>query len=991
MRIVAAMTLALALLLTGPACSGCSRDDGSSSAGAVRMASTSTAAAVEAPSSSTSAGRVKAPSALNSATTHGVTAISRSVPLTGTPSASASPGVQLSPDSAAENVTNPAGGLLANRNATLPPASSNRSRFTVASAQGPGTVPGGVATVILTVKAPPGVLTGSVSYTLETAPGYRLFAAPTGTLPLDSGRVLLPVTVGVPVTEQAGPSRAGTATLAWPDGGTTEVTFRIMVRAVRKLELGLSPADALVSPGETTELSFWIRNRGNAPDTARLKSLVSSGWGLAGLPDTLIIVAGDTARGTLHVRAPEDANRGQEQTVVLNVQGAGKALRATSTVMVTSEAGWLSGYAHVPGTVFVGGSLGDGNMPGISLRGEGNVAPGTQFSLELRHAERYQTPPAFRTQLTGPELRVSVKRPDLQATAGEVFIPGNVSTGPVLSGRGVNGTYNLERWRFGLFAARPGTFASSRNGHQIQAFAGIATGHGPVRMTVTDLRQNDVFGPAYRAQGVSFRYDLPSGSDQDLSVEAGWLRVAPDSGETATGPTLVARYAFDGPAAHFNAAARLVPGTVPQNSSVANELFATGTVDVAPNLAVVGWGQIRSTPILNTPNDPQYQAASLGFRSGFADATVQMGAAFRRASAGILGTTTRQTVRLNVKAPVWALNLEGDAEIGTFTRAGDSAPYNRLWGGAYWYAGATWLRAGVTYNHNEYGNPYTTLEASGSWTGSRVSVQGGILGRLNNPVPGGSTSLWTSAHIRALPDATVVVGADYEPGFNGSRWRLSLGVSHRLGLPLPVRRQPALQGIVYEDRNGNRIHDADEPTLRGVRIRVGRLQATTDADGAFQFRDTFRGPVTVDPATLPPGMVMPIDVHLPIAGTVDVPVVHTASLELDLFIDLNNDGTRDPAEQPAAGTVVSLMNVSGASRDAVTDEDGHARFGAVSPGTYTVRIYRTANGGQAGTPVQVKITLLPGAHVSTTIAVPAHTRQIRMGAGANLGHKSNPH
>lgn len=964
-RTVAGMVLALILVLAALAYSGSTRDG-----------------------KRISAGTVDAPA---SPDTHPV-----SVPLTPAPPAGATPAatppeVLSAADSTIGDTVAPSRGVLASRDTAVRHPRSSRSHFTVATVQGPATAPGGVATIILTVDAPAGTANGPVSYTLKTASGYRLFAPPSGALPMDSGRVLLPVTVGVPNTAQAGLSRAGTATLTWPDGSTTDVVFQVMVRAVRKLEMGLAPVDVLVSPGETTELSFWIHNRGNAPDTARLKSLVSAGWRLAGLPDTLIIQAGDTARGTLHVRAPDEAIRGQEQTVVLNVQGAGKAIRGTSTVMVTSEAGWLSGYAHVPSTLFVGGSLGDGNMPGISLRGQGNVAPGTQLSLEVRHAETYQTPPAFRTQLTGPELRVSVKRSNLQATAGEVFVPGNVSTGPVLSGRGITGTYNLARWRFGLFAARPGTFQFTRNGHQVQAFAGLATGYGPVRMTLTDLRQNDAFGPAYRAQGFSFRYDLPSGSDHDLSVEAGLLRVAPDSGETATGPTLDARYALHRPGAQLNAEARLVPGTVPQNSSVANEIIATGTVDVAPNLSVVGWGQIRSTPILNTPSDPQYQAASLGVRSGFGDASAQVGAAFRRSSAGILGTTTRQTLHLNVKAPVWALSMEADAELGTFSRAGDTAPYNRLWGGAYWYSGPAWLRAGMTYNHNEYGNPYTTLEASGAWTGSRFTVQGGILGRLNNPLPGGSTSLWASARIRALPDASITVGTDYEPGFNGSRWRFSLGVSRRLGLPVPIPRAPALQGVVYEDRNGNRVHDPDEPTLQGVGIQVGRLRATTDADGAFRFRDTFHGPVTVDPNSLPPGMVVPIDVYLPIAGTVDVPVVQTASLELDLFIDLNNDGARDPAEQPATGVVVSLINAAGASQDAVADGQGRVRFGAVSPGAYTVRVYRAASGNQAAAPVQVDITLLPGAHVSTAVAVPAHSRQIRMGAGANLGQKSNLH
>lgn len=983
-RTVAAVLLALILLFAAIAYSGGIR-------GGIRLF----AGAAHAPFPAAPADTVPAPSAAASRDTSRAPSVSASAgaapPSLAAGTVAPSASVQPSPDSIAGKAANPSRGVLTYRNDALPHVSSSRSHFIVVPAQEPGTAPGGVATVILTVDAPSGVTTGTASYALKSTSGYRLFAPPTGTLPLDSGRVLMPVTVGVPVTAQAGPSRAGTATLAWPDGSTTDVVFQVLVKAVRKLEMGMSPADVLVSPGETAELSFWIRNRGNAPDTARLKSLVSAGWHLAGLPDTLIIAAGDTARGALQVRAPDDAIRGQEQTVVLNVKGAGKAIRGTSTVMVTSEAGWLSGYAHVPSTVFAGGSLGDGSVPGISLRGQGIVAPGTQLSLEVRHAETYQTPPAFRRQLTGPALRVSVKRSDLQATAGEVFLPGNVSTGPVLSGRGVTGTFNLDRWRFGLFAARPGTFESTRNGHQVQAFAGLVTGHGPVRVTLTDLRQNDAYGPAYRAQGVSFRYDLPSGSDQDLSVEAGLLHVAPDSGQTATGPTLHARWAFHQPGAHFNAEARLVPGTVPQNSSAANEIFATGTLDVAPNLSVLGWGQIRSTPILNAPGDPRYEAASLGLRSGFGAASAQIGAAVRRSSAGILGTTTRQTLHLNLKAPVWALSLEADAEVGTFSRAGDTSPYKRAWGGAYWYNGPAWLRAGATYTQNEYGSPYTTLEASGSWTGSRVTVQGGILGRLNNPLPGGNTSLWTSAQVQALPDASITIGTDYEPGFNGSRWRFSLGVSHRLGLPVPVRRQPALQGIVYEDRNGNRVHDPDEPTFQGVRIRVGRLHATTDADGAFRFRDTFRGPVVIDPNSLPPGMVVPVDVYLPIAGTVDVPVVHVASLELNLFIDLNDNGARDPAEQPAAGTVVSLINAGGASRDAAADDNGHVQFGAVPPGTYSVRIYRSVAGGQAGAPIQIQITLMPGAHVNRTVAVPAHTREIRMGAGANLGQKSNLH
>lgn len=847
----------------------------------------------------------------------------------------------------------------------------------------PATAPGGVATVVVTADAPAGVSAGQASYALAVAPAFRLYAPGTGTVPLAGRRFALPVTLGVPITAEAGTRDAGTITVTWPDGTTTEHRITVHVAAIRRIEMGLSPADAIVSPGERAELSFWVRNRGNAVDTARIETFISTGWELDGIPDTLILVPGDTARRTIAVRAPDESLRGQEQSFTLNVHGVGNTVRATSVLMVASEAGWLGGYMHLPSTVFVGSSL-DQEIPGIAVRSEGPIAPGTDVSLEYRHSETFQTPPAFREDLFGPRFRATLRRSDLQVAAGEVFTAGNLLSGPILSGRGLDANYSNSAWRFGLFAALPGAFGASLDGHQIRASATRATGRGPIRLTLTDIREQSVFRTDFRSQGAALRYQIPDQEHHELAVEAGLVRVVPDSGETATGATLDAEYGYASTSGHLTLRARLVPGTVPQNSSLANELFATGAVNVTSAVSVTGWSQYRATPILNSDYDPEVRAASMGVRSRWGRAQTELSVTYRQTSSGDLSTIRRRTAAFSLDLPIRALSLEADAELGTYDRGAMAAPFTRVWGGAYWYTGPAWLRAGLSYSDSEYAKGLTILDLAGAWRRPGLALEGGIVSRLNGHTFSEGVNLWGSAKIAVLPDVDVTFGTDLQPGFDASHWRLSLGLTHRLGLPVPVRRQPALRGTVYEDRNGNRVQDVDEPVLPGVRIHVGRLETTSAEDGTFQLQDTFRGPLRVDPATLPAGMVIPLDVYLPISGIVDVPVVETASLELDLFLDRNGDEIRDPGEDPAGQAVVSIIDARGNHRDVLADNDGHVLFGAVSPGSYEIRVYQKVGSGRSGATTQFEITLEPGAHLSRTVAVPAHVRQIRMGAGGDL-------
>lgn len=57
-----------------------------------------------------------------------------------------------------------------------------------------------------------------------------------------------------------------------------------------------------------------------------------------------------------------------------------------------------------------------------------------------------------------------------------------------------------------------------------------------------------------------------------------------------------------------------------------------------------------------------------------------------------------------------------------------------------------------------------------------------------------------------------------------------------IGLLLACRTADAQQatGVVYEDQNGNRILDAGEPGLAGIRVSNGREVTVTDAEGRYQ-------------------------------------------------------------------------------------------------------------------------------------------------------------
>ncbi len=362
---------------------------------------------------------------------------------------------------------------------------------------------------------------------------------------------------------------------------------------------------------------------------------------------------------------------------------------------------------------------------------------------------------------------------------------------------------------------------------------------------------------------------------------------------------------------------------------------------------------------------------------------VQLTGNIRESDAPYLGTAgARRTLLATLDAPMGPLVFELDGELGRIEAAvadtvTTDAPFRYLSGGMRWSAAGQWAWAGLSYRDAGTG-AVTAIDLAGMLDIGPARVQGGFGGRLDAGSLGDAVSFWTGTTMEVHSNMAATLGIDYQPARTGDRWRLSLGVTRSFALPLPVRREPAAHGIVYEDRNGNRVRDEGESLLPDITVRLGALRTATDEAGTFRFMDPVQGPLRLETAELPLGLMVPTDVYLPAAGYVEIPVVRTGALDLTLFLDRDNDGERDDREAAADGVVVSVIAADGRSRDVAADADGHVRLNALTPGSYTLRIHPPATRRTGGPPLERNVTIPPGDTIRLTTAVPLRQREIRM-------------
>ena len=191
------------------------------------------------------------------------------------------------------------------------------------------------------------------------------------------------------------------------------------------------------------------------------------------------------------------------------------------------------------------------------------------------------------------------------------------------------------------------------------------------------------------------------------------------------------------------------------------------------------------------------------------------------------------------------------------------------------------------------------------------------------------------------------------------------GVSYNFGELQPT----SITGFVYVDANNDGTMETGETPLAGVTLSytgvtdIGGIvsgSATTNSAGAYTFGNLRPGAYTVS-ITQPTGYFAGLAAigGLPIAGSQTNPVIGgvspqagapatnnnfgelaPASVSGFVFVDSNDNGTKDTGEVVIAGATVSLAGTNdlGASVSVTltTGSDGSFSFGNLRPGTYSL-------------------------------------------------------
>jgi hypothetical protein len=177
------------------------------------------------------------------------------------------------------------------------------------------------------------------------------------------------------------------------------------------------------------------------------------------------------------------------------------------------------------------------------------------------------------------------------------------------------------------------------------------------------------------------------------------------------------------------------------------------------------------------------------------------------------------------------------------------------------------------------------------------------------------------------------------------RTRLNLRVSRRFAMRGEAPPKPgaavefgAIQGWVYEDRNGNGRREPDEPGIAGQSLRLGSgEELVTGKDGSYGFKRAAIGAesVALDDARLPTRFLVPDVTRSPVSlrpgdtARIDFPVRQAAGVTGRVMGDLGNR---------AEGMPDVLLRVLGTHHDVFTDAEGRFFLPGLGPGQITLEV-----------------------------------------------------
>ncbi|MDX1675296.1 MAG: SdrD B-like domain-containing protein, partial [Longimicrobiales bacterium] len=838
---------------------------------------------------------------------------------------------------------------------------------------------GDVATVVLQLPAPD---SGQAVYRLELQDGYQPFIPLEGTVGRVDGVLVLPITFATPRQLAAGRVVAGHVAVEIEGRPPLRREVAIRVRERREVTFALDAEEITVAPDAVAGVPFRAHNRGNLTDTLYVTIRAGEGWTLLDSP-RLVLEPGDSVGGAIRVASPVSVVPGERELLLVDARTVAGQETRTLDALVVSPEGWLGDLARVPGSVFVGQQLQGDAGPVLAVTGGGKVGPETEVRVDLRHADPDLVDPALQRQVAGARLRASLTRPDLVVVAGDVYDPETTLSGSLRQGRGIRsswdprGPLSVEA----LAAAPTGFGGQMTGGHMLHGEIGLETDYGRLDALVGDIRHPERSGLVEtRTTGAGARWSGRRGRHEGI-VETSIVRFVAADSLVRTGPAVDLRYLLSGESMSGRLRVRRVPDAAAGPGGLGNQLSGSFSAAVRPDVHFVAWGYRTDQNLLGNASRTRSSSANVGIRTRKGRWQLQLGGllsdrATRTAADSF--SFARATVRTEATWTRGSLSLQSDLQAGRSTELGATGGYQALGGSVRWYGAGRWGWLRLVHTRRPGSVVTTNLNAGGAIEMGPVHVTGGLSTPLSDAAAG--ASFWSSTEIRARRNLTVHIGASARPTVGAGDWTLSLGVSRRLNLPLPLARHPDLHGIVYDDANDNGTRDPGEQGIPDVTVSLGHLETTTDDEGRFEFRDASGARLRLSSADLPAGYIVSPAAVLPARGDAAIPVLRTATLQLHLFIDRDEDGRRDAAEGPGAGAIVTLTDEHGRQRTVAADSTGTARITGLLPGRYDVTARPASATPRPGEPrILMEIELEPGSEAHHTLPVPLRRRTIRMG------------
>jgi hypothetical protein len=510
----------------------------------------------------------------------------------------------------------------------------------------------------------------------------------------------------------------------------------------------------------------------------------------------------------------------------------------TESASKSPAAPLIDSRVRLPGAVYFGAADVDwtGRDPesaslGLGFEMAGPISDRTQLNVSLIRGPADLLSALTVANLYRLTIRASLTNPTWGVTAGELTTGNRLLSGPSIRADGLK--IELRRRIVAdLAVARPFYLGSGSGGHVVQGRVGVRTSAGTVALVGSDLsRPLEIFAPAVavatdpatqvtdteldtvrqllsrqsRMRGWGVESDFHFGAMHTLFASAGVMELANQAGQSTRGPAAETHYVLMRRSFSVNAYGRHAPASIPGMYVPGDALSVGAKVPVSHGVSAiaqtysnVNWLFGQAQPIRSTGLYAALQGAQGTHRF-----SIQYNDRRVRATANQLDTVSH-TLSGTLSVPIGPLRLDARGEAGPTRRGAirHTVQTYRLTLNADVAAQSLWISAG--YDDYGFQPPRARLDAgmSAELRGLKLELGGGrgtgqLLGndlsasaKIEMPVARAFTLMTRIDYLKwdytASPYLALLLSeAPVSP------WRLSLGLSRPLSVPIPFahRRQ----------------------------------------------------------------------------------------------------------------------------------------------------------------------------------------------------------